>query len=287
MKQKKYNLLLFFSLFFSLIAINFIVPNFAFAQEQISGGPNCAARTGMGQIQTGSVCGCPLGQGALDDQGNVKQPPLGPDDKCQLTNPAPGQLISWDNFGELLKQIINLILIFAGTIAVIFIMIGGFRYVASSGNEELTEKAKKTITNAIIGVVLIVMAFAIVQIINSFLTKTPEENAPVNNNGSSSSGNNVNITTLSAQVIPGQLLFRQLSAANCPATQCRWQISGAPSWVSVSATGVLTGTAPSVSTAQDQALPFSVTATNTSTNKTQTQTFVLTLKAQSSGLLTP
>ncbi len=102
----------------------------------------------------------------------------GEDAKCELANPAPGQLVSTADFGKLLKDLINILLMFAGAIAVIFLMVGGFQYIASRGNEEATQKAKKTITNAIIGIVLIVMSFAIVNIINTLLTKTPAEQVP-------------------------------------------------------------------------------------------------------------
>ena len=90
---------------------------------------------------------------------------------CQLDNPAKGQLIDIRNFGDLLKRIINIFLYFAGGIAVLFLMVGGFQYVAARGNEEATEKAKKTITGAIIGIIIIVMAFAIVAIVNNLLTR--------------------------------------------------------------------------------------------------------------------
>ena len=63
----------------------------------------------------------------------------------------------------------------AGAIAVIFLMVGGFQYVASRGNEETMERAKRTITSAVIGIIVIVMAYAIVAIINDLLTRTPEE----------------------------------------------------------------------------------------------------------------
>jgi hypothetical protein len=94
---------------------------------------------------------------------------------CELANPAPGQLVSESNFGSLLIKIIKILLTFAGGIAVVFLMIGGFQYVMSRGNEEAMEKAKKGLTAAVIGLVLIVMAYAIVTMINTLLTKSPEE----------------------------------------------------------------------------------------------------------------
>ena len=88
-----------------------------------------------------------------------------------MINPASGQLVDIRDFGPLLQRIITIFLYFAGGIAVLFLMVGGFQYVAARGNEEATEKAKKTITGAIIGIIIIVMAFAIVAIVNNLLTR--------------------------------------------------------------------------------------------------------------------
>ena len=44
-----------------------------------------------------------------------------------------------------------------------------FRYITAGGNEETAETAKKTITNAIIGIVVIILAFVIVRVISNAL----------------------------------------------------------------------------------------------------------------------
>jgi hypothetical protein len=90
-----------------------------------------------------------------------------------IQNPAPDYLVHIDNFGDLLAKAVLTLLTFAGAIAVVFLMIGGFQYVSSRGNEEAMEKAKKTVTSAIIGIVIIVMAYAIVSIVNTLLTTQP------------------------------------------------------------------------------------------------------------------
>ncbi len=53
----------------------------------------------------------------------------------------------------------------------IFLIVGGYRYIIARGNEEMMEAAKKTITGAIIGIIVIVISFAIVAIINNLLTR--------------------------------------------------------------------------------------------------------------------
>ena len=69
------------------------------------------------------------------------------------------------SLSQLIVEIINIMLIFAGAVAVIFVIIGGYQYLTSAGNEESAEKGKKTLINAIIGVVLIIMSFVIINVI--------------------------------------------------------------------------------------------------------------------------
>jgi len=67
---------------------------------------------------------------------------------------------------DVLEQAIqNVLLPIVGLIAVLFIIIGGFRYITSAGNEEQAEGAKKTLTNAIIGLVIVILSYVIVAVI--------------------------------------------------------------------------------------------------------------------------
>jgi uncharacterized membrane protein YozB (DUF420 family) len=62
-------------------------------------------------------------------------------------------------------RIVNFLLIAAGAIAVIFLIIGGIRYMISSGNSDQIEKAKHTILYAIIGIVIVIFSYVIVNTI--------------------------------------------------------------------------------------------------------------------------
>ena len=59
-------------------------------------------------------------------------------------------------------NIIQWVLGFLGLIAVIFILYGGFVWMTASGNEEKVSKAKKVITAAVIGLIVVLLAWAIV-----------------------------------------------------------------------------------------------------------------------------
>ena len=61
--------------------------------------------------------------------------------------------------------VINVLLGLIGVVAVIMLIIGGFRYVLSQGDEKATKGAKDTILFAIIGIVVAILAFAIVNFV--------------------------------------------------------------------------------------------------------------------------
>ncbi|MCL5008853.1 MAG: pilin [Patescibacteria group bacterium] len=66
---------------------------------------------------------------------------------------------------SLIKTVIQWMLGIAFGIAVLFLIIGGFWYITSGGNEETAEKGKNTVVNALIGIVIIVLAFVIVSVV--------------------------------------------------------------------------------------------------------------------------
>lgn len=59
-------------------------------------------------------------------------------------------------------KIIQWVLGFLGLIAVIMILIGGFQWMTAGGNEEKVASAKKVISAAVIGLIIILLAWAIV-----------------------------------------------------------------------------------------------------------------------------
>jgi len=68
---------------------------------------------------------------------------------------------------DLLQNVINYILAISAGIAVLFLIVGGIKYIASQGNEESIESAKHTILYSIIGLLVIVLSFVIVTFITN------------------------------------------------------------------------------------------------------------------------
>lgn len=67
-------------------------------------------------------------------------------------------------------KIINYSLFFLGVIAIIFIVWGGVQYLISGGDSDKVDKAKKTLLYAVIGIIVIVLAFAILNWAKGALT---------------------------------------------------------------------------------------------------------------------
>lgn len=90
---------------------------------------------------------------------------------AQFRTPEPGGtgLPGDTKLSDFILRIINIALAIAGLVAVLFLIIGGFRYITAAGNEEASASAKKIITNAIIGIVVIILSFVIVRVISNAL----------------------------------------------------------------------------------------------------------------------
>ena len=91
-------------------------------------------------------------------------PNLKPPFAANITSPE-GNTASVANI--ILQLIAGSLIYAAGPIAVLMLAVGGFRYVTSHGDQNQMEGAKKTIIWAIIGLLVIIVSFAIiVNIIN-------------------------------------------------------------------------------------------------------------------------
>lgn len=64
------------------------------------------------------------------------------------------------------ENLITAAVVFAGVVAVIFIIVAGYKYLTSGGDPKKLEGAQKTLTFAIIGLFLIVFSFLIINLIS-------------------------------------------------------------------------------------------------------------------------
>lgn len=70
---------------------------------------------------------------------------------------------------KLAGALINLILVLAGVVAFFFLLWGGLQWILAGGDKDGTEKARKRITAALIGLVIVFSAYAIIFLAGAFL----------------------------------------------------------------------------------------------------------------------
>lgn len=86
---------------------------------------------------------------------------------------AHGQGVPTTLFGNdtgIISQIINVMLFLVGIVSVIMVIIGGFKYVLSGGDSSKVTSAKNTVLYAIIGLIIAILAYAIINFIVSAIT---------------------------------------------------------------------------------------------------------------------
>ena len=113
--------------------------------------------------------------GAVQDPGNGSSSSSSSSNKSSSgssSGPA-GQILSGvdsaggkgtknDDFNSSLKNITNILMFVVGAVAVIMIIVGGIRYTTSNGDSSNVKSAKDTILYSVIGLVVALLAYAVV-----------------------------------------------------------------------------------------------------------------------------
>jgi hypothetical protein len=90
---------------------------------------------------------------------------------CQVTGGSDTTVDSPDDatknptLQDRLKTIVNILLFILGAIAVIVIVISGIRYATSGGDSSAVKGAKDTILYAVVGLIVAILAYAIVNFV--------------------------------------------------------------------------------------------------------------------------
>ena len=71
---------------------------------------------------------------------------------------------------EVLPTVVNVLLFLIGALSVIMIIYGGIRYVTSGGDQGAITSAKNTIMYSVVGLVVAILAYAIVNFVIARLT---------------------------------------------------------------------------------------------------------------------
>ena len=102
----------------------------------------------------------------LDNQAHAE----GAADLIQKGADSTGQKDS-RSAGDLAKDFVNIMLFAVGILAVIMLIWGGIRYVLSGGDSGAVSSAKKTILSAVVGLIVAILAYAIVNFVITTIAK--------------------------------------------------------------------------------------------------------------------
>ena len=76
---------------------------------------------------------------------------------------AGGKSTKNDDLKASIKNITNILMFVVGAVAVLMIVVGGIRYTTSNGDASNVKSAKDTILYSVIGLVVAIVAYAVVQ----------------------------------------------------------------------------------------------------------------------------
>lgn len=76
-----------------------------------------------------------------------------------------------DNIGDLLLKYVNFVLPYLALAAFLAFVYSGVLYITAFGNEEQTQKVKKVLIYTVIGLVLVILSYSIVQLLTSDLVR--------------------------------------------------------------------------------------------------------------------
>lgn len=79
------------------------------------------------------------------------------------TSEMKGKSIDGDK--GLIKTVVNVLLWAVGILSVIMIIFSGFRYITSSGDASKTKSARSTLIYSVVGLIVAIMAWAIVNMV--------------------------------------------------------------------------------------------------------------------------
>lgn len=89
-------------------------------------------------------------------------------DQCKSNADSAVCKAKGDSLGKMIQTVINILLYILGAVAVVMIVIGGIRYTTSNGDSGAIKSAKDTILYAVIGLVVAILAYSIVNFVISW-----------------------------------------------------------------------------------------------------------------------
>lgn len=121
--------------------------------------PSYAADGGECQLSGGGFLGFPTWYKYLKGQSGIDKNNVSQKDTCQ---PVLGSI---NSIYGIIAAVIEILLRIASLVAIGFVVFGGIKYTLSQGAPDKTKEAQSTIINALIGLVIAIIATALVNFV--------------------------------------------------------------------------------------------------------------------------
>lgn len=85
--------------------------------------------------------------------------------------PIQAPVITGDSLETIVSRIIGIILIVVGILVVVYLIYGGILYITAGGDADKAGKGRTAITNAIIGLIIVIVSYAIYNFVLTRISK--------------------------------------------------------------------------------------------------------------------
>lgn len=85
--------------------------------------------------------------------------------QLDLRNPDTNPIAKFKTFSSILNLVIPLLITGAALVFLVMLLMGAYRWLTGGDNPELIKKAQQTIVYSMIGLVIVIISFLVVQVI--------------------------------------------------------------------------------------------------------------------------
>lgn len=86
-----------------------------------------------------------------------------------ITLPTKGGAYGFPSIDSAIRSVINLALFFSLVLVLVYLVWGGVQWITAGGDKQGTEAARGKITGAVVGIIIVAVAFAIYQLLFTFI----------------------------------------------------------------------------------------------------------------------
>lgn len=102
---------------------------------------------------------------------------------AQLGNTPRGIPPQFTTIANIIESAFNITIVVSGVIFVLLLLLGGVQYLTSLGNEDAVTKSRKLMINGAIGLVIVLVAFALGNYVLNLLGIGQQVNTSINSQG--------------------------------------------------------------------------------------------------------